>query len=75
MDGKGCWRGNVVIERFWRAIKYKEVYLRAYETTSEVKKLLHEYVELYNVARGPQALDCKTPDEVYFVNQVAALAA
>jgi putative transposase len=28
MDGKGCWRDNVFVERFWRSIKYEEVYLR-----------------------------------------------
>jgi len=27
MDGKGCWRDNVFIERVWRSIKYEEVYL------------------------------------------------
>lgn len=32
MDGKGCWRDNVFIERVWRSIKYEEVYLHAYET-------------------------------------------
>jgi len=25
MDGKGCWRDNVFVERVWRSIKY-EVY-------------------------------------------------
>lgn len=27
MDGKGCWRDNIFVERLWRSIKYKEVYL------------------------------------------------
>ncbi len=27
MDGKGAWRDNIFIERFWRTIKYEEVYL------------------------------------------------
>jgi putative transposase len=31
MDGKGAWRDNVFVERFWRTIKYEEVYLRAYD--------------------------------------------
>lgn len=22
MDGKGCWRDNVFVERFWRSLKY-----------------------------------------------------
>ena len=34
MDGKGCWRDNVFVERLWRSVKYEEVYLHAYETVS-----------------------------------------
>ena len=25
MDGKGCWRDNVFVERLWRTVKYEEV--------------------------------------------------
>lgn len=32
MDGQGCWRDNVFVERLWKSIKYEEVYLHAYET-------------------------------------------
>jgi putative transposase len=28
MDGKGCRRDNVFVERLWKSIKYEEVYLR-----------------------------------------------
>ncbi len=35
MDGRGCWRDNVVVERLWRSRKYEEVYLRAYETVHD----------------------------------------
>ena len=31
MVGKGAWRDNVFVERLWRSVKYKEVYLRAYD--------------------------------------------
>jgi hypothetical protein len=24
MDGKGCWRDNVFIERLWRSVKYED---------------------------------------------------
>ena len=34
MDGKGCRRDNVFIERMWRSMKYEEVYLHAYENVS-----------------------------------------
>lgn len=32
MDGNGCWRDNVFVERLWRSLTYEEVYLHAYET-------------------------------------------
>lgn len=31
MDGKGRGLDNVVIERFWRSIKYEDIYLNSYE--------------------------------------------
>lgn len=37
MDGKGCWRDNVFVERLWKSIKYEEVYLHAYDTVSDAK--------------------------------------
>jgi len=27
MDGKGCWRDNVFVERLWKSVKYEEIYL------------------------------------------------
>ncbi|XID94995.1 hypothetical protein ACF3MZ_10975 [Paenibacillaceae bacterium WGS1546] len=29
MDGKGRANDNIVIERFWRSLKYNEVYIRS----------------------------------------------
>jgi len=67
MDGKGCWRDNVFIERFWRSIKYEEVYLRAYESVSEAKASIARYIAFYNEQRPHSSLDGRTPDEVYFI--------
>jgi len=76
MDGKGCWRDNVLIERFWRTVKYEEVYLRAYERTSEARENLTRYLAFYNRTRPHSALDGQTPDQVYFAStHPAALAA
>jgi putative transposase len=27
MDGKGCWRDNVFVERLRKSVKYEEIYL------------------------------------------------
>jgi len=66
MDGKGCWRDNVFIERLWKSVKYEEVYLRAYESVSHARQSLGRYFEFYNTRRPHTALDRGTPDAVYF---------
>ena len=38
MNGTGCWRDNVFVERLWRSVKYEEVYLHAYETISAAQQ-------------------------------------
>lgn len=37
MDGKGCRRDKIFVERLWRSIKYEEVYLHAYASVSEAR--------------------------------------
>ncbi|HEX7648388.1 MAG TPA: DDE-type integrase/transposase/recombinase, partial [Noviherbaspirillum sp.] len=68
MDGKGCWRDNVFVERLWKSIKYEEVYLHAYETVSAAKSGIGRYLEFYNSRRPHSTLDGKTPDAIYFAN-------
>ncbi|MGH8441087.1 MAG: IS3 family transposase [Pseudomonas sp.] len=68
MDGTGCWRDNVFVERLWKSIKYEEVYLHAYETVSAAQQGLELYLTFYNQARPHRALDGRTPDGVYFDN-------
>jgi len=65
MDGKGRWVDNVFIERLWRSVKYEEVYLKSYETMKEARESLKRYFDFYNRGRSHQALDYRTPDEVY----------
>ena len=66
MDGKGCWRDNVFIERLWRSIKYEEVYLHAYESVSQARTGIGKYIEFYNTRRPHSSLQARTPDVVYF---------
>jgi putative transposase len=66
MDGKGCWRDNVFIERLWRTVKYEEVYLKAYESVSEARASIGHYLNFYNAGRPHSRLDRQTPDQVYF---------
>ncbi len=66
MDGRGCRRDNVFVERLWRSIKYEEVYLHAYDSASEARSGLERYLTFYNNRRPHSTLDRSTPDEVYF---------
>jgi putative transposase len=66
MDGKGAWRDNVFVERFWRSVKYEEVYLRAYDDVPEARRSIGRYLEFYNARRPHTALDRRTPDQAYF---------
>ena len=75
MDGTGCWRDNVFVERLWKSIKYEEVYLHAYETVSAAQQGLERYLTFYNQARPHRALDGRTPDGVYFDNLPTRLTA
>ena len=68
MDGKGCWRDNVFVERLWKSIRYEEVYLHAYETIRVAQQGLERYLTLYNQTQPHRALDGNTPDEVYCDN-------
>lgn len=68
MDGKGRCFDNIYIERFWRTIKYEEVYLKSYETVSEARSALMNFISFYNYERPHQGLNYKTPSELYLVN-------
>ena len=72
MDGKGRWIDNVFIERLWRSVKYEEVYLHAYTNGTEARTALTRYFGFYNARRSHQALEYRTPDEVYFDGLAAA---
>ncbi|MDE3243286.1 MAG: IS3 family transposase [Nitrospirota bacterium] len=71
MDGKGCWRDNVFVERLRKSLKYEEVYWHAYETISAAHQGLERYLTFYNQTRPHQALDGRTPDRVYWENRPA----
>ncbi len=68
MDGKGCWRDNVFVERLWKTIKYEHVYLHAYDSVSEARGKIATYLDFYNRRRPHTALDGRTPDGMYFTS-------
>lgn len=75
MDGKGCWRDNVFVERLWRSVKYEEVYLKAYDSVSAARQGLSAYLDFYNARRPHQSHDGRTPNMIYYDAAVPMVAA
>jgi putative transposase len=65
MDGKGRWLDNVWIERFWRSLKYEEVYLHAYDSVRDARRAIERYIGYYNHQRRHSSLKRRTPEEAY----------
>lgn len=63
-DGKGRALDNIYVERFWRTLKYEDVYLRNYQTGSERRAGLTKYFQYYNYQRPHQSLGYRTPASV-----------
>lgn len=66
MDGKGRALDNIFTERLWRTIKYEDVYLQDYTSPKEARQGLTRYLNFYNEERPHQALNYKSPAEIYF---------
>ncbi len=73
MDGKGRWLDNLMIERFWRSIKYEDIYLKSYEKPSEIQQGIDGYITRCNHHRPHNSLADATPEEIY--TEMVALAA
>ena len=66
MDGKSRWADNIMIERWFRSLKYEEIYLNQYDSPKELRAAIHDYVYTYNFERCHSAIDNQTPASVYF---------
>lgn len=65
MSGKGrCW-DNIFVERFWRSLKYEEVFLKQYNNSNDAYENIGNYIENYNKQRPHSSLNYRTPIEVY----------
>jgi putative transposase len=73
-DGRGRALDNVFIERLWRSVKYEEIYIKDYELVPELALGLTAYFRFYDEDRPHQALDYRTPGEVYRAGVLARLS-
>ena len=68
MDGRGRFMDNIFIERFWRSLKYEDVYLHDYASVPELLAGLQRYFTFYNLERLHQSLGYLTPADVHFTH-------
>ena len=66
MDGKSRWADNIMIERWFRTLKYEEVYLTSYNNLKEARAAIGAYIHDYNFKRCHSAIDNQTPASVYY---------
>jgi putative transposase len=65
MDGKGRALDNIIIERFWRTLKYRYIYLHSFEDGWQLDKGLGGFMNRYNFQNKHQSLAYYTPAQVY----------
>jgi putative transposase len=65
MNGKGRSIDNIAIERFFRTLKYDEIYINEYASISDLKKGINRYMHFYNHERFHSALNYDKPMNVY----------
>ena len=66
MDSIGRALDNVFIERFWRSLKQKKIYILILNTVKEAKIAISDYMSFYNKKQMHQSLEYLTPEQVHF---------
>ena len=65
MNGKGRSIDNIVIERFFRTIKYNCIFINEYQNIGELKEGIDNYINKYNYQRFHSSIGYKKPMNVY----------
>jgi putative transposase len=65
MDSVNRALDNIFVERFWRSLKYEDIYLKDYRTMLELRVGIDRYIKFYNSERFHQSLEYETPDIIY----------
>ena len=72
MNGKGRSIDNIAIERFFRTLKYEEIYIKEYENVKELKIGIRSFITFYNSRRFHSSLGYRKPMNVYLDNLAKA---
>jgi len=62
---RGSALDNIFVERFFRTLKYEDVYLNEYATPRALRKGLSRYIWFYNQERLHSSLDYNRPGDYY----------
>ena len=65
MDGEDRALDNIYVERFWRSLKYEDIYIKDYQSMGALKEGVDRYMDFYNSERFHESLDYETPDRRY----------
>lgn len=65
MNGKGRSIDNIVIERFFRTLKYNCIFINDYQNIGKLKEGLNDYISKYNYQRFHSSIGYKKPMNVY----------
>jgi len=68
MDGKGRALDNIFVERFFRTLKYEDIYLNEYKTPKSLRRGLNQYIRFYNEQRLHGSLGYRCPVDFYHKN-------
>jgi len=69
MNGTGRSIENIAIERFFRTLKYDNIYVRDYSSISELRAGIVRFMDYYNNERLYSALGYKRPMDAH-MNQL-----
>lgn len=65
MNGKGRSIDNIIMERFFRTLKYNCIFINEFKNISELKEGINNYVDKYNNKRFHSSIGYKKPMDVY----------
>ncbi|MGI2299192.1 IS3 family transposase [Candidatus Cardinium hertigii] len=68
MNGKGRSIDNVVIERFFRTIKYNCLFINDFKNIKEIKQGIKDYMHKYNYNRFHSSIKYQKPMNVYLTD-------
>jgi len=65
MDNKAKWIDNVIIERWFRSLKYDNIYINEYNSPKELRRGIASYIKEYNYDRPHQSHANAVPAQIY----------